>query len=134
MWTGRGTHPSADPPVYATPPRRPGRPRKTAESINQARPDHWTLWDKVHCQRFFVSGPQSRFFRVAPPLEPTTDLVDLIRAQVDEQIQQCEQKENQYNQIITTDRDYSEYSPWLEKIRWRDYVRGYTFTELAALA
>jgi hypothetical protein len=52
--------------------KRPrGRPRKTAESINGFEDAGQGLWERVHCQRFFVSGPQSRFFRVAPPLEPT---------------------------------------------------------------
>ncbi|KAJ5602286.1 hypothetical protein N7510_011820 [Penicillium lagena] len=116
------------------PARRLGRPRKTADSLKPGRSIDQTLWEKVHCQRFFVSGPQSRFFQVAPPLEPASNQVDLICAQVYEQIRQYEEKETQYNQIITTDRDYSEYSPWLEKTRWRDYLHGYTFTELAALA
>ncbi|KAJ5104276.1 hypothetical protein N7532_004805 [Penicillium argentinense] len=117
-------------------PRRQGRPRKTKPTIALTQPQAGSdLWEKVYCQRFFPSGPQSRFFRVAPLLEPTTaDLVDPIRAQIYEQIRQCEQKEKEYNQVITTDRDYSEYSPWLEKTRWRDYIHGYTFTELTALA
>ncbi|KAF7136741.1 hypothetical protein CNMCM5793_006210 [Aspergillus hiratsukae] len=111
-----------------------GRPRKTAERITGPQAEDQTLWGKVHCQRFFVSGPQSRFFQVAPLLEPAVDRINCIRAQVYEQIRQCEQAEERSSQVITTLRDYSEANPWLDKTRWRDYTQGYTFTELAALA
>lgn len=93
-------------------PRRHGRPRKTAATIILTQPQAGSdLWEKVNYQRFFPSGPQSRFFRVTPLLKPTVaDVVDTIGAQIYEQIWQCERKEKEYNQVITTDRDYSEYS------------------------
>jgi hypothetical protein len=43
---------------------------------------------------------------VASPLKPTTNQVDLLRGQVDEQIRQCEQKEKEHSQVVSTDRDY----------------------------
>ncbi|KAJ5825151.1 hypothetical protein N7474_002289 [Penicillium riverlandense] len=69
-------------------PRRQGRPQKTTATIALAQPRAGSdLWEKVYSECFFLSGPQSRFFRVAPPLEPTTvDPVDPIRAQIYEQI------------------------------------------------
>ncbi|KAF7136973.1 hypothetical protein CNMCM5793_006677 [Aspergillus hiratsukae] len=107
-------------------PARParGRPRKTAERITRPQAEDQTLWGKVYCQRFFVTGPQSQFFWVAPLLEPAVDRIDCIRAQVYEQIRQCEQAEERSSQVITTLRDYSEANPWLDKTRWRDYCSG----------
>ena len=80
--------------------RARGRSRKTAESITRAQ-----AGTKLRRRKFiasaFVSGPRSRFFRVAAPKDPYADWVDSICAQVYEQIRQCEQKEERSSQIIT---------------------------------
>jgi hypothetical protein len=109
-----------------------GRPRKFASaSLDQTQP----LWDNIYCQRFFVSGPQSQYFQVTPPLHPAaSSQTDLIRDQVYERIRQLEQQEEQQNQTITAASHRTAVHPWLERTRWQDYTQGYTFTELAALA
>ncbi|GIK07504.1 hypothetical protein Aspvir_003170 [Aspergillus viridinutans] len=83
---------------------------------------------QVYCQRFFVSGAQSRFFQVAPLLEPAVDRTNCIRAQVYEQIRQCEQAEERSSQVITTLHDYGLYLHGIS--RTRIYARSHARTRV----
>jgi hypothetical protein len=117
-----------------------GRRRKTPYTVTASGQNTCSeaeLWDEVLCQRFFVTGPQCRFFQIAPLVTPTInpdpDPVYFIRTQINKQIQQHQQEEERQHQTITAGHYYSELNPWLDKTRWHDYTQGHTFTELAAL-
>lgn len=124
--------------------RRPcGRPTAVQLEANRSQ----LRWEPTFCQRFFVHGPQSSYFRVLPAASPDHLLADRrsqppdvlsptdsMRAQIEEQLVDSAAVTEQWRQTIPNAATVAEVSPWLEMTRWPKYLKGHNFTAAAALA
>lgn len=95
----------------------------------------------LHCQRFFSNGKGSQFFAVTPLA--TAERVgqagkmneaDFVQAQVNQALQQSWDRAAGEQELISTNKDFTEASPWLELTRWPEYLGGYAFADVVPLA
>jgi hypothetical protein len=98
--------------------RRPGRPSKTANPIAPR-------WKPVSCQRLFVSGSKSQYFKVISPVElkeaeetmrrqsiaKTLSNADYIRTQIDEAVEEGNQETRALDNVILHNAAQTEVSP-----------------------
>jgi hypothetical protein len=120
---------------------REGRPSKTAEPVTPR-------WKTVSCQRLFVSGAKSHYFEVITPTELQEEErtkrrmnmatmlseADYIRLQINEALEEGDQKAQAREDVIRDNATQTEVSPWLEMTRWPKYLQGYSFSKVAPLA
>jgi hypothetical protein len=125
--------------------RKPGRPASC--TLLAPSPPRWT---PTSCQRFFVQGPQSTYFRVnrtygagdeyLSPQEPKKEAShssspgEQMRAEVLEQLRVAEEEQRGAADIILGRASKTEISPWLEMTKWPSYLEGHTMAEAAPLA
>ncbi|KAK7705037.1 hypothetical protein SLS57_010234 [Botryosphaeria dothidea] len=107
---------------------------------------------EVFCQRFFLAGPQSSYFAVSAPssncqrdkgerlgdqqqalLQPRKE-ADLIKALVDEELNQDAHNQEQASLKLHNQLTKTESSPWLKMTRWPRYFDGLEPTSVAPLA
>lgn len=114
--------------------KRKGRPGR-APSTEQGHCKY-----PIYCQRVFVTGKFAFYFEVTPEAQErrTRDAAnmteaDFIASQTNEAILRSDGLAADEDDIAPAHKDITETSPWLELTRWPEYVRGRSFSHLAAL-
>lgn len=117
--------------------RRRGRPSPLESEVNRTQP----RWEDTFCQRFFVTGPQSGYFRVRPLIvdrparsETGRSPEESMRVQVERQLEETAAAIHDWDRTIPDAATVTEVSPWLEMTRWPKYLGGHDFVETALLA
>jgi hypothetical protein len=115
--------------------------RPVLAKLGRLAKDSEPTFRKVYCQRFFVLGPQSSFFRVNVP-DQVQELVqnrprghaDVLRALIEEQLTAGNDEQDARAQIYNSQVSKTEVSPWLEMTRWPRYFHGLNMADVALLA
>jgi hypothetical protein len=115
--------------------------RPVPTKLGRLAKDSEPTFCEVYCQRFFVSGPQSSFFRVNVP-DQVQELVqnrprghaDVLRALIEEQLTAGNDEQDARAQIYNSQVSKTEVSPWLEMTRWPRYFHGLNMADVASLA
>lgn len=115
--------------------------RRGAPARNRAVKSALHLYQPVKCQRMFAGSHGSSFFVVTPIAQTireqqATQLseADFVHLQTMEAIHRSDGLAADEDEIAPTSKDDTESSPWLELTRWPEYVRGHSFSQVAALA
>lgn len=114
--------------IHRAIPRRRGSQKKIP---NAPAEDDGPMFQKVYCQRFFVSGPQSSYFTVSVPTEieireksGPLDKADIVRALFDEELERSGYEQQRSAPAYDDQSDRTNASPWLEMTRWPRYFNG----------
>jgi hypothetical protein len=105
-------------------------------------------YERMPCQRYFMHGVQSDYFRVSPSSKPqnpgpgpdhieparTLSQEEQIRAYVEEQLRQDQIEQERLRTTIRNDAGKTEVSPWLEMTRWPRYLHNRRLPDVAPLA
>lgn len=125
--------------------RKPGRPPACAQSLLSDSP----RWISTKCQRFFVQGPQSAYFRASerrdinqkstshqsptkPPEQPSVG--DRMLEHVLAKLAAAEEQLEWTADIVSSSQSRTEVSPWLEMTQWSRYSQGHKLSRVAPLA
>jgi hypothetical protein len=122
--------------------QKPGRKPKTA-----IPPDPLPILS-ADCQRFFLRGPGSTLFQVTVMPSPeeleeqrrfaemrrTLSKEDLIRLQIEEQMEALQEKLGAVESYILDNQSPTEVSPWLDMTRWPRYLHGHDLPTVSRLA
>ena len=102
-----------------------GRGAKKAQSLG--RP--------VQCQRFFIQGHGSNFFRVEvpPPSGGSGGEIDELQQAVQQAIGRYHQIDEQARRVIREREEGTEFVPWVETMHWQEYLGGLDREELMEL-
>ena len=125
------------------------RPRGRSSALGSQADQTQPRWEETFCQRFFVTGSQSGYFAVLPPV-PDIELrsqnarppkasnalspEESMRAQIEKKLDYHAAATETWLQTIPNAATMSEVSPWLEMTRWPKYLGGHSFVETALLA
>ncbi|KAL3707137.1 hypothetical protein TMatcc_005114 [Talaromyces marneffei ATCC 18224] len=98
------------------------------------------IYPRVSCQRFFTTGRSSQYFAVTPPSSHNQEqspalpsITHWIEAQINTALARSEAMIDVASKTIQSHSVPTEASPWLDMTRWGDYLRGYSFQQVAPL-
>lgn len=103
---------------------RKGRPKK-----GSAKEVPWQTG--IYCQRFFIQGPQSRYFEVQPPASarrPGPAEIQSRESQFEKRKKQLESElkamEDENKKTIIESEESREPNPWLRRVGWVGHTSG----------